>query len=454
MTAYGHSPALREGAASTGSPPQVSATEGRATRSAWGEGDQRVVTILVVLLVLTQRMGVPVGGSTISVALPLSYLAVTILLFRRRLTANRLRSELYLIAITACLATTAIVALDGGSFSMTSLLLLVAIYLPWTMRARGSTPYAVAWRAGATFVRVMLVVAAVAVLQFAAQLAGIWQYQDYLAQVIPSQYLVFGYNPNIPLVFGSPTFKANAFVMLEPSFLSQYCALAAVIGMILRVPTWQLLLLVAGLASAVSGTGIVALAIGGALILVRARHRIRPAYLVGAVVALVVVLLGPTAPLLLDRTGEVTQSGTSGNARFVAPITEALRGLEDDPARYAVGAGPGSADRLLGERGDGRSALANFSIAPKLAFEYGLIAGGLFVVFILLGLLDGAPWRVVPGVLVVMLFLLSGALLQPQTAFLAWVLIGLGASDRARAPYPSRHQQVPSSASPGTVPPR
>jgi hypothetical protein len=71
-------------------------------------------------------------------------------------------------------------------------------------------------------------------------------------------------------------------------------------------------------------------------------------------------------------------------------------------------------------------------VIPKLAFEYGILAGGLFALFLLLALIDRTPWRVVPGSLVVMVFLLSGALLQPQTAYLAWLLSGIGASDGPR----------------------
>ncbi len=74
--------------------------------------------------------------------------------------------------------------------------------------------------------------------------------------------------------------------------------------------------------------------------------------------------------------------------------------------------------------------LVSYSLIPKLAFEYGVVAGGLFVVFLLVSMLRGAPWKIVPGSLVFMTFFLSGALLQPQTAFLAWLFTVLGSHDR------------------------
>jgi hypothetical protein len=395
------------------------------------------VTWLVVLVVLTQRLGVPVGGTPISVAIPLTYLAVGLLLIRRRLEVSQLRFELLLLGLTACVATTAAVALRGGTFSSSSLMLLVAIYLPWVFSAGGGAGRDVLEHAGAVFIRVMLVLATCAVAQFIGQLAGVWQYEDVLLRFVPSQLVVPNYNPSIPLEYGAEIYKANAFVMLEPSFLSQYCALAVLVGLVTRIRSWQLVVLIAGLASAVSGTGIVLLISGIVLLLVRERQRIRPAYVIAGAVALTLVLLSPAASLLLQRSDEVSASGSSGNARFVTPYTIALGLLHDDPYLYATGAGPGMAYDVVGSVGP---LDANFTILPKLVLEYGLIAGGVFMLFIVFSLLDGVAWRVVPGALVIALFLLSGALLQPQTATLAWLLTGLGS---ARSPWPAAGASQP-----------
>lgn len=399
--------------------------------SPWTRTDQRIVSTLVVLLVVTQRLGVPIAGTPIAIALPLTYAAVVALAVRRRLQVGRLRAEMLLLALAACLATAAAVGLRGSNFSVFSLLLLVAIYLPWVLQVNGGDRGAICRHAGRTFLGTMVVIAAIGVAQLAAQLAGVWRYVDLLATSLPATLLVPNYNPTIPLQYGSAIVKANGFVMLEPSFLSQYCALAVIIGLVLRVRLWQLIVLLLGLASAVSGTGILLLVGGSILLLVRARHVIRPAYLFAAAVALVVMLSGPVAPYLLDRTPEVTVAGSSGNARFVAPYSVVYRALEREPVRYLIGQGPGT-DQTLTTSGDPEAAYANYSVVPKLAYEYGLVAGSLFVLFLLVGLLDGVVWHVVPGALVIMTFLLSGALLQPQTVGLAWVLTGLCAADRDR----------------------
>jgi hypothetical protein len=413
--------------ASPGTAPVPAARESRATRT-----DRRLTCAFVVLLVLTQRIGFPYGGTAVSLALPLTYLFVGALVVRHRMGVARVRSELYWFALALVLTVTVLVALRGGIFSTDSLLLLVSIYLPWTMRL-ASDGASVARAAGRAFVDLMVVLAVIGVAQLATQLTGIWQYRDYVGEAVPPQWQVPDYNTSIPLVWDSPHFKSNAFVLLEPSFLSQFCALAVLLGIVLHVRAWKLAVLVAGLASAVSGTGIVLLVVGAILLLVRARRRIRPKYVAAAGVAVVLVLLSPVTPLLLERSDELSTPGSSGNGRFIAPYSVVATGLAAEPERYLVGDGAGN-EQVLRWSGYDEARYANYSIIPKLTFEYGVVAGGFFVLFLLVAMLDRAPWRVVPGALVLMTFVLSGALLQPQTASLAWIFTGFGSSDRPRGP--------------------
>ncbi len=399
---------------------------------AWGPVDQGLLSAFIVVVVLGQRVGIPLAGTQISIALPAAYLLAAVLLFRRRVVVDRLRTELYVLVALACLGTTALHAFAGDAFSTPSLLLLLSLYLLFVVRIRGGHGQAAVLRAGNTFVRLMLVIAALGVFQLAGQLTGVWSYQDYVAGWVPGDLLVRFYNTNIPLEFGSPTFKANGFVLLEPSFLSQFCALAVIIGLVLHVRAWQLLLLIAGMASAVSGTGFILLVVGVLFLVLRAPRQVRARYVLTGGVALGLVLLSPAADLLLQRTSEVSVPGSSGYARFVSPFTEVLEGLADEPARYLLGAGPGTAERLLESARTGSGEVVLYSLVPKAVFEYGLLAAGLLVLFLLVSTLAGSPWRVVPASLLVMTFALSGALLQPQTATLVWVFTTLGAVDLAR----------------------
>ncbi len=407
-----------------------------ASPSRWRHADQVIINVFVVLLVLTQRLGIPMAGTSISVAIPLGYVVLAVLLLRGSLGLARVRVELLLVGLAACFAATVALSLAGTEFSVPSLLLLVVIYVPWLFRARTPDGLRVVASAGLTFVRTMLVLAVVGVLQFGAQLAGVWSYEDRLIDLVGADYIVPFYNFNNSLEYGSTTFKSTAFVLLEPSFLSQFCALAVIIGLVLRVRAWMLVVLVAGMASSVSGTGIFLLAIGAVLVLVRAPKLLRVGYVLAAVVALGLVLASPVADLLLNRSGEFTETESSGYSRFVAPYKQVLQGLEDDPSRYLVGAGAGTSEDLLVSNATGFSQVVLYVILPTLVYEYGVLAGGAFVIFLVTATLRGSPWKIVPGSVLFMIFFLSGALLQPQTAFLAWIFTTLGSRDEGARPLP------------------
>lgn len=415
--------------------------ERRPTRT-----DLRIVTAFTVLLVLTNRIGVPAGDTAISIGIPLAYAFAGVMVLRGVLRPDRLRTELYLVAIAATLATTAWLAVSGRAFSLTSYLLLVVIYLPWVLATGGRAGRDVVHTAGRAFVNTVVALSGLGAFQFAGQLTGAWSFRDYLSDWVPTAWIVPFYNFDNPLAYDSPIRKANAFVLLEPSFLSQYAALAVLIGLVLHVRAWKQVVLLAGLASAVSGTGVVLLAVGGLLVLLRAPQLVRPSHLLAGAVGIVLVLLSPVAELLLSRRGELAEPGSSGYARFVSPYREVLKGLADDSSRSLVGGGAGMTERLLASNRYGGGDDVLYGVLPKLFFEYGILAGGLVILFLVLAMLDRAPWPVVPGALLVMVFVLSGALLQPQTAYLVWLLCSIGGGDVVRRTV-LRRQQPPRSGS-------
>jgi hypothetical protein len=407
-------------ATSTSAEAPSATTGGRAPRRgpAW---PYRVVLALVVLVVLLQRLVVPLGGTEpIPVTLPLAYAAVALLLITGQVVVDRFRMELFLLAATLCVAAAVLAALRGSVLSAPSLVLLIALYTLWTLRAHTADVSALRWVANG-FVTLMLLLSLVGVGQLVTQLLGLWVYEDYLGTLLPPDLTTHAYNTTIPLVFGSTTFKGNAFVFLEPSFLSQFAALGAIVALVLRAPAWKLVILVAGVFSAVSGTGVILLAVGAILVLVRARNLVRPVHVGALAITAAVILLSPVTQLLLARVSEPSSPGSSGYLRFVQPYTEVGNALAADPLRYVIGAGPGAVERLLPAARGGQEAVV-YGIVPKLLFEYGLVAGGLFMLFIVLALLDRAAWRVVPGTVLVMLFFLSGSLLQPHTVIVGWLL--------------------------------
>ena len=369
--------------------------------------------VALVAVVVGQRLVVPAGAVSLPVPL-LAGLALLAALFARgSLHYSRVRLEMFLAASMCVLACSCASGLTGLAIdsSLGSVLLLLVSYVPWVFRSSIDTRLL-----RKSFVVTMCACSVVSLGQIGAQWVTHAPYADPL-DLLPSSLVNQSYNTDNPIRYGTELLKPNAVVFLEPSFLSQFLALAIVVALVTRAPVWQPFLLGLGLASALSGTGPVLLAVGG--LLLASRGGLRRSHVVAGILGLALVLSTPAAGLLLDRRFETTQPGTSGYARFVEPYTETARGLAASPGRYLVGAGPGSADRLL-ESQRSRGTPVVYPVLPKLAFEYGIVSAVLFAAFLLTALLQRSP--VLGTSLSVMLFLLSGSLLQPHTTMLAWLL--------------------------------
>lgn len=382
-----------------------------------------VLQVTLVLILLLQRFALPVGTEGISVTLAIALVVLLVLVLTGRLVHDVPRLVAFALSLAACGAVTWIAALGNVDLSLGSFLLLVVVYLPWVFRVTDapSSRHGSAAIAN-TYVTFMLVAAVVAVLQLVCQLLGVWVYQDPLAANVPEQWLLSKYNTSIPTEYASPIYKSQAFVFLEPSFLSQFLALAVIVGIVRRVAWWKLIVLGLAMFCTYSGTGIILLVVGLLIVLVRMPRRLRPGFVLLGLVAVAVVISTPYAAPLLERTNETTSSASSLSLRFVQPYQGVIDGLADQPARYLVGAGPGSAERLLENDRQGAGLAVVYTIVPKVYFEYGLLAGSMFLTFLGLALFRRAPVPVVPAALVVMLGLLSGSLLQPHTLLVAWLL--------------------------------
>jgi hypothetical protein len=385
----------------------------------------RVFQTMLIVTVVGQRLVIPFGGSPISLALVAAFVGIIFARLRGGVRYNRVRSELYIAAGAGLVLCTWFTSFRGDDVSLNSLLLLLAIYLPWVFCV--SSQFAdLMVPLLRTFVRVMLFAAVVGAAQMVAQLVLGWKYEDYLATWLPKNLLATGFNTNYQLAWNNPTTKANAFVFLEPSFLCQFCALALLISLLIRAPAWQPLVLGLGMASTLSGTGILLIIVGVVLLIIRVPNRIRPSYVIAAALGLAIVFSTPAANILLDRRTETSQQGSSGYIRFVQPYTEVSKGLSEDSSRLFIGAGPGASDRLLTSSAKGADeAAVVYGIIPKMAFEYGLIAATLFIAFLLLSILRGPPLPVLPTAIAFMIFFLSGSLLQPHTILTAWLLTSI-----------------------------
>ncbi|GAB2870474.1 hypothetical protein [Nocardioides pacificus] len=384
----------------------------------------------LILCVLLQRVAVPVGENGISSVLVLGYGVLGMLLLLNLVEHDRRRTQLYLFACAACGLAAWSGAWTGRPVASMSFLLLVVVYVPWVFRLRPlAGPPDTTWRVVRFFAQMMTFFAAVAIGQQAGQRSGAWPFHDYLADLLPPELLLGDYNTVIPTEYGSPVIKSQAFVFLEPSFLSQFLALGILAALLVRAPLWQPCLMGLGMLASYSGTGILLLAVGGLILMLRSPSAVRPRIVAATAAVLLLATSSPLAAPLLERSEETQDSTSSWSLRFVLPYEEVAKGLQAAPHRYLTGAGPGSAERLLENDKEGAGLAVVYPVAPKLLFEYGLPAGGLFLVFWFVALLRGAYLRVLPGSLVFMLAVLSGSLLQPSTIVFTWLLSCVFADD-------------------------
>lgn len=256
--------------------------------------------------------------------------------------------------------------------SWTSLLLLFLLYLPFCFRlATQPDIESVQQYVQSTYVLAATIIAAIAV----AQIVLI---NGFGASAFQNIY--FGLPEGIRGA-GSYTWlreeggivKANGFFLRESADLSIVTALALLIEYFTKA-RWRILaILAAGLLCSVSGSGILALVF--AFLLPRSLKRV-PVFLISSLIFSLVlwVLYNSELPglnLFFDRFSEFNTPGTSGYARFTAPLDIIQRNLDAGGTSAWLGNGAGSFLRstsLLGlkyEIGDPTWA--------KLAYEYGLI---------------------------------------------------------------------------------
>ena len=396
------------------SAPAVGANEWRARRG---------LTILKVLIVVTifgERIGLPNGQDPISIVMIANLIALGFLAITGVLTLDRQRTLWYIAAsCSAVLAAMGVLLTTNSSISLNSLLLLLVIWFTWIFRLRNPYGAALYNQVLDFFVKAVSVLAGLAIFQFFTQFIGL-HYTDWLAKWLPANYLIPNYNTSYPVTFGSSIFKANAWVILEPSFLSQFMALGIIIALLRGARIRTILLLLLGLISSLSGTGFLLLIVGLLAIAVRQPWHLRREIVGGGVVALVVLMLSPASSLLLDRLNEFQTSGSSGSSRFVEPYQVVFRYLQSSLNRQFFGGGPAST--RTGKLSENQAII--YPIISKLFAEYGIIAGLIFTTFIVISIYSRARRPVLPTVILIFLFLLSASLTQAHTVTLAWVLLG------------------------------
>ena len=356
----------------------------------------RWVGSLFAVLVVTQRFAAP-GFPEVPVLLLLVAVWVGAGLLRGVLEVERRRAVLWLLAAgTTGLAVVAQPALvPSPVVSPTSWALFLCTWAPFVvvLRDRRRGTFLAALR---PVVTVGTWLAAGCVVMMATQLAGL-PYRDLLADVVPRAFLLQDFIITYPVFYGSPLYRANAWIGLEPSMVSAQLGLCVVAALLTRRRAGVVALLVCGLVAASAGSG---LALVGVAVVVLAWHparRLLARYLPVAVGAALLVLVAPWGASILSRFTEASTERSSTSLRATLPYEYLWPQWVGDPAWVLLGRGPGSSQRFVADSG----ILGLLVPTPvKIFFDYGLVAGLVLAVFMAYCYVEG-PSRAFAGSLAV-----------------------------------------------------
>lgn len=402
-------------------------------------GTRRLLAVLISGVVLGGRIAIPLGGSQ-QVPLVIPF-AIGVLLFgvqRRVLVVSAPRVWIYSITMAILTALTLCDAAMGRAVSLLSVVLMLAIYLATVFRARRFELSDASWL-HRFIVRLMTGVAVVTLIQFAIQFVGV-AWTDWLQRVIPARFLLTGYNTGNPIYYGSPIYRPNGVLFLEPSFVSLFLGVAIVMGFSMRIGVLPVLVMVAALVTTVAGNGFVVVFAGLAVLAFRQKQRALPLLLATAAIV-VVTLMTPLGHLILSRTTELSSTGgtTSSDQRLAAPYQILVPSFLRSPSTIVFGQGPGAAARIIDSDGRGTGVIA--ATVPKLLVEYGIVGAITFLIFAVVVLTPGFRRYTCALGLCINYFVINAGLLQAVISLATFILLGLAVPDAPARALPRRLRQ-------------
>lgn len=388
------------------------------TQDDLGRSTVRWVGGIYVAFILLQRFAVP--GLPIGVLLPFVLGAAAWGFLRGLTTFHRGRLVLWLFTagVTALVIPLQSLVLDRTSVSLGSWGLFMTVWAPFTLQLtdrRLETYLAV--------LRVVVITSAVlatgCLIMMITQYAGL-AYRDYLAAVVPSSWLLDNYAITYPIAYGSPIYRANAWIGLEPSIVSLQMGVGLLAAVLTRARRLVTALLVGGLVAATSGSGF-AVAVVGVVVLAgtSARILLRP-YLIPTVVGLGFGLSSPVGQSMMQRAASGI-SDQSFTLRAIEPYLYLWPIWVTDVSKVLIGDGPGSSQRLANQTGQ-------FGLQVptpiKIFYDYGLLAGAALAVLILVCYAGGHSRSIALALLVSLWALQPGTtsivVLLPVLVLVTW----------------------------------
>jgi hypothetical protein len=324
---------------------------------------------------------------------------------------------LYLIAAAfACLTMFLMTSLT----SWTSLLLLFALYAPFALRLKNSPDLVpVQQYIESAYVAAATVIAAIAVAQIVLVNGFEASFLTNIYFVLPEE--IRGAGTYTFLRKSGEIVKANGFFLRESTELSLVTALALIIEYFTTARRHIFAILAVGLFCSLSGSGILALIVG--FLMPRSFNRV-PHFLLSSLVFLVTFFTLynseiPGLTLFFDRLSEFSTEGTSGYARYVAPMNMVQQSFDEGGFTMWLGHGAGSYLRstpLLGLKYE-----INDPTWAKLIYEYGLVGLSLIsALFVIRVYSSGLKPEICNFILFV--WISTGAVLSPGYVLVYWLL--------------------------------
>lgn len=379
--------------------------------------------IIIAGVIFLQRLGIPAGSSGfIHLSLLTSLLGMAVLGLGGALTLSRWRIELWAITVLALVIST---FCQWHYWSPLSFGFLIVAYTPLVFVVEDADEEV--YKAHLVpFQWFMVVVALLGVYQFASMDSS-----DPFDRF--GSWVITGFNTHGALSYGSNILRSNGYVLLEPSFFSQYCAIAIVMEITFFHQLWRIPIYAAGIFVAAGGTGLTVLLI---FVVAYAWHSNKMPQLVTlAIIGLIGLWMfshNVIVQNMLGRTSELTEPGSSGYLRFVAPFVQLQRQLVDLPS-WIAGLGPGAAsgERLSLEGWD-PDEIGNLLAPIKMLIEYGLIGAVPFMIFITRAFFDHSRSVVLSFAMFICYTFMSASLQHPPTVYLSYVICMMFPDRRSR----------------------
>lgn len=353
----------------------------------------------IVCASLLSKFGIPgYANLGIGIALPLMMLALGFGMVDNRVRIEPKRLGFYCITLAVLILPQ---LMRAGTFSLNSLLILALLHIPYVLVVvRGDE---LAPKVLTFFLHIAKLLAVLAVVQYFLQGFVDNAFLYPIDNLIPQEFVVQGFNAQGTINYNSMQVRATGMFMLEPSFLTQFLAVAIVAESVTSRRLWPLGLYAIGILVAHAGTGILILVI--CMPFVVFIHRRWDLLVLGVVGILGIFAFGELLNLdfITNRAGEFSDPNSSGFARFVGGFYMFDQMLWPNFQRALFGYGAGAFMDYVH--------LFDIEVADmpmtKMLFEFGLVGAFTYFAFIASSLF-ASPLPRMLSVAIAITFLLNG----------------------------------------------